>query len=195
MEKRCDQIVDCPDKSDETECSLVEIESGYDKKVPPFDVDEESHIVAVTVNISTTLMNVLKISEVDHTIELKFGISLVWYENRVKYHNLKTNVALNMLSDAELSSIWIPYIIFRNTDDDEAVTIGSVKTEASVTREGLFQRSPPEIADEIEIFNGKDNKITLNQTHSKEFHCTYLLHYFPFDVQVAFLSFNQGTGH
>ena len=26
--------------------------------------------------------------------------------------------------------------------------------------------------------------ITLNQTHSKIFHCTYLLHYYPFDTQV-----------
>ena len=26
--------------------------------------------------------------------------------------------------------------------------------------------------------------ITLNQTHSKKFHCTYLLHYYPFDTQV-----------
>ena len=27
--------------------------------------------------------------------------------------------------------------------------------------------------------------ITLNQTHSKTFHCTYLLHYYPFDTQVC----------
>ena len=24
----------------------------------------------------------------------------------------------------------------------------------------------------------------MNQTHSKKFHCTYLLHYYPFDTQV-----------
>ena len=29
--------------------------------------------------------------------------------------------------------------------------------------------------------------ITLNQTHSKTFHCTYLLHYYPFDTQVFLL--------
>ncbi len=36
----------------------------------------------------------------------------------------------------------------------------------------------------VEIFNGGENQITLNQTHSKKFHCTYLLHYYPFDTQV-----------
>ena len=29
--------------------------------------------------------------------------------------------------------------------------------------------------------------ITMNQTHSKTFHCTYLLHYYPFDTQVIHL--------
>ena len=26
--------------------------------------------------------------------------------------------------------------------------------------------------------------ITMTQTHSKKFHCTYMLHYYPFDTQV-----------
>ena len=36
---------------------------------------------------------------------------------------------------------------------------------------------------QIEIFSGEDNILTMNQTHSKKFHCTYLLHYYPFDTQ------------
>ena len=31
--------------------------------------------------------------------------------------------------------------------------------------------------------------ITLNQTQSKKFHCTYLLHYYPFDTQVCTVDF------
>ena len=27
----------------------------------------------------------------------------------------------------------------------------------------------------------------MNQTHSKKFHCTYLLHYYPFDTQVLYI--------
>ena len=27
--------------------------------------------------------------------------------------------------------------------------------------------------------------ITMNQTHDKKFHCTYLLHSYPFDTQVT----------
>ena len=92
-----------------------------------------------------------------------------------------------------------------------------IRTLVSVTRQGDFVRSGPEVADEvtvatlseilrgdklktdegniglgnlnltfhlqIEIFKGQENMITMNQTHSKKFHCTYLLHYYPFDTQ------------
>ena len=36
----------------------------------------------------------------------------------------------------------------------------------------------------IEIFKGDENLISMNQAHSKKLHCTYLLHYYPFDTQV-----------
>ena len=49
-------------------------------------------------------MSILAISEFDHTIDLKLGITLKWYENRVLYHNLKTKDSLNVLSDIEVSS-------------------------------------------------------------------------------------------
>ena len=185
MEERCDQILHCRDESDERECSLLVIKDGYNSKVPPFTLDRtKNKIIPVKVNVSTILKNIIEISEVNHIIELKFGITLKWYENRANYHNLKQKEALNTLSDEELGSIWIPYIIFENTDNDEAVTIDNVRSTVSVTREGSFLRSGSDIADEIEIFKGEENKITMNQTHSKQFHCTYMLHYFPFDTQV-----------
>ena len=51
--------------------------------------------------------------------------------------------------------IWVPYIIFKNTDDDEAVKIdaltedGKIRTKVSVKRENDFTRSGPEVADEV----------------------------------------------
>ena len=50
----------------------------------------------------------------------------------------------------KVGKLWIPYIIFRNTDSDEAVTVdGDTRTLVSVTREGGFFRSGPEVADEV----------------------------------------------
>ena len=52
---------------------------------------------------------------------------------------------------------------------------------ASAMIERTFNDKSPTV--QIEIFRGEENMVTLNQTHSKMFHCTYLLHYYPFDTQ------------
>ena len=110
MEERCDQIIDCKDESDEDNCKLIVFKKSYKKKVPPITIDtEDKSITPVMVNVSTSLMNVLDISEFSHTIELKLGITIKWYENRVLYYNLKLKEALNIMSDFEV--LWLILII------------------------------------------------------------------------------------
>ena len=58
-----------------------------------------------------------------------------------------------------------------------------------VNREGDFTRADIFSVDEVELFEGRENRITMVQTYSKKFHCTYLLHNFPFDTQVIFFLF------
>ena len=104
MNQRCDQLVHCRDKSDEDNCALLVLEESYNKKVPPFIYNETSDsIIPVSVEVSTSVRNVLEISEFTHTIDLKLSITLNWYDNRVLYHNLKTEEALNVLSNIEVS--------------------------------------------------------------------------------------------
>ena len=60
----------------------------------------------------------------------------------------------------KVGKLWIPYIIFRNTDSDEAVTVdGDIRTLVSVTRQGDFVRSGPEVADEGTFCKVISNKI------------------------------------
>ena len=62
----------------------------------------------------------------------------------------------NVLSDEEMDSIWVPYVIYMNTDDNEAVKVNhklkDVKTIMAISREGSFTRSSFESVDEIELF-------------------------------------------
>ena len=177
------------DNSDEDFCSLLVTVKGYDKKVAPFTIDPKTgNIYPAKIHVSINLQNIIEISERNHKITFKFGISLEWYENRASYQNLKEKVSFNALSDEEIKNVWTPYLIYANTDNNEAATIlDMVKTTMAVTREGPFKRSGMDVADEIEIFSGHENKLTLNQTYSKEFQCTYLIQWFPFDTQVLFL--------
>ena len=119
MNERCDQLVHCRDKSDENNCKLLVLEESYNKKVPPFNYnDTTDSVIPVSVKLSTILRNVLEISESTHTIHLKLGITLEWYENRALYHNLKNEEALNVLSDSEVKNI-----LYFNVEDDN-VSIG-----------------------------------------------------------------------
>ena len=106
MEERCDQIMDCVDESDEDNCRLIAFKDNYNKDVPPFTIDKKNNsLIPAKIRISTQLKNVLAISEFSHTIDLKIGITLKWYENRVLYHNLKNQEALNVLNNAEVLKI------------------------------------------------------------------------------------------
>ena len=50
----------------------------------------------------------------------------------------------------KVSKLWIPYIIFKNTDRDEAMKVDEdIRTLVSVTRLGDFVRSGLDQADEV----------------------------------------------
>ena len=143
----------------------------------------------------------IDLDERNHIIELKFQLTVEWFEYRATYQNLKTNKALNVLSSEELREIWIPFIIFKvynwmvirstfhipqkNTDFNEVVSLDVFDSTVYVNREGDFTRADIFSVDEVEIFEGRENRITMVQTYSKKFHCTYLLHDYPFDTQAS----------
>ena len=103
MNERCDQIIQCQDESDEEDCSLLVFRESYNKLVPPISFNQaDNSIIPVSIKVSTSLRNVLEISEFTHTIDLKLGISLEWYDNRVLFYNLKSEEALNVLSNSEV---------------------------------------------------------------------------------------------
>ena len=105
----------------------------------------------------------------------------------MKYLNLKNQTSLNSLTDEEISHLWLPLIVYDNTDQKEVTRLGENwewATRVTVTREGDFSRSDIEEVDEAEIFEGAENRLTMNQTYTWEFQCQYMLQRYPFDTQV-----------
>ena len=184
MEERCDQMPDCLDKSDEVECHLLVLENGYNKNIPPIT----STIPRVDVNIAITLMKIVEIAERDHSILLQFQISLRWRESeRVTYLNLKSDVTLNALTDEDVRKLWLPLIIYDNTNQKDRTRLGALwewETAVTVTREGNLTRSGIDEVDETEKFKGAENTLTMNQTYTEPFQCQYKLNRYPFDSQV-----------
>ena len=173
MSQRCDQIVDCKDKSDEKNCKLFVLEQNYNKFVPPITTVSSTNrtVIPVPVNISITLMKVVSLTEVELIIELQFQIELSWKENRIKYHNLKKKTSLNRLTKKDINRLWLPLAVYENTDQKETTRLGDISewdTKVTVNREGTFTRSEMEEVDEIEIFEGEENTMTMYQAYTKE---------------------------
>ena len=185
MEQRCDQLPNCRDKSDEENCQLLMVEDSYNQRIPPISIRDQA-IVPVAVNVSIAVLKIVSMEEVQHKIRLQFKISLQWYENRALFNNLKKKTSRNSLTKREVEDIWLPYVIYDNTDMKEAVQLwDDVKTTVVVTREGGYTQGFYDILDEVHIYNGIDSKLTLYQTYTKEFQCQYYLQRYPFDTQVS----------
>ena len=58
-------------------------------------------------------------------------------------------------------------------------------TSVTVTKEGDFARSGLESLHEIETFKGGENTLTMRQTYTNKFQCTFMLNRCPFDTQVT----------
>ena len=105
------------------------------------------------------------------------------YDYRLQYFNLKKTRSQNALALEDVQRLWIPFLVFDNTEKNEA-TKGTEDTELTLTREGSYVGSQDDNVEEINIFEGAANRITFEQVYTKTFKCTYQLQLYPFDKQV-----------
>ena len=166
MEQRCDQVVHCNDESDEKGCKLLILKESYNKNIPPINTVSKTNfsIVPVSVNITISLLKVVSLAEVDHIIQLQFEIMLEWRDNRLTYHNLHKEAALNALSDEDIKILWIPILLYDNTDQKDTTRLGEPEewdTRITVTREGSPKLNKITELDETETFEGSENKLSM----------------------------------
>ena len=121
---------------------MVVLKEGYNKRVPPISAKSalDDTIVPASVGVSIVLMEVVSIDEVDHSIQLQFEVILTWKENRATYLNLKKNMALNKMTEEDIQRLWLPLIIYTNTDQKKTTRLGEYgngewSTTVTITRE------------------------------------------------------------
>lgn len=192
MHKRCDQIAQCEDKSDERNCKLVIMEENYNKYIAPFTVDPDTDITKpVQVNISSEVIDILGINEVDQSFEVKFRLLLSWYDSRLIFHNLKKNRMSNKPTYEETEKLWIPNLIFDNTKNNDVIELDTI-AKMTISREGDLELSDETVVDEIDIFKGSENKITFDRVFTKTLQCIYKLQLYPFDTQECTVNLEVG---
>ena len=129
-------------------------------------------------------MVVQDIQEVAQYLELKLKISLQWMDARVSFYNIKPDEDMNMLSLDEQLTLWTPTIVFWNTKE-QLRTINDKSTFASVKREGKGSIIDKEVNEDIEVYSGSENGITISRVYSIQFFCEYQMAWYPFDQQVC----------
>ena len=144
-------------------------------------------MIPTTIKVSIVLFKIVEIDEANHAVDFQYEIVMRWRENRVTYQNLKEDTSLNALSEVDMRKLWLPLVIYANTDQKLSTRLGMEwewNTIVTVTREGGFARSGLDSLHEVEIFKGDENTLSMRQTYTNKFQCQFVLNRYPFDTQV-----------
>ena len=94
-----------------------------------------------------------KFSEVGGYFLVQFTLKMEWFESRVRFKNLKSDIDLNNFLPTEVKNIWVPELFFVNTEERHT-TIVDEKTVIYVKRLGDFQLSEKDENENIQFFAG-----------------------------------------
>ena len=195
MEQRCNQLPECRDGSDEKNCKVLVLKEGYNKNVPPVSVQAGLKKM-VNVSVSIDILMLVGIDEEDYSVEIQFSIALRWIENRATYLNLKRDWSVNALTLSDIKSLWLPKVIYENTDQKESTRLGMLfewETDVVVERNNNGTPAGLETLEETELFKGDENNLVMFQTYTHKFHCIFDLKKYPFDTQTCSINMAMGT--
>ena len=99
---------------------------------------------------------------------------------------------MNTLTVKEKGIIWVPRLVYTNTEA-KINTRNDDKTQIVAKRESAYMHSTEDVADNIFIFEGKDNPLTMTRVYDVEWICDYNMRWYPFDSQVSYFADTKTT--
>ena len=163
------------------------LKKSYRKSSPPVLAvwrKRDRQVFPATIRVNITLLDIASIRERDNEIDIKFMAEFEWFEPRAKYYNLKEKMTENPLELEDIKSLWTPKLVYRNNKNNHDTIAALENSQVYVKRRGGFAQSPLSSMDEIEIFEGRENPLTMIQSYTKDFKCVFDMTTFPFDTQV-----------
>lgn len=90
---------------------------------------------------------------------------MTWYDSRLTYSDLRDEIGLNSLSPEEKEQIWIPVLVFDNTEDKPS-TIVDEDTMIAVEKEGSFTLADIDQPIARQYYRGDENPIVLTRFYN-----------------------------
>ena len=144
----------------------------------------------VSVELSVVLQGILKLDEIGGIMYIKYLLLAKWKDPGLTFHNLKRDANQNLLSDVEWSRIWVPRIIFDNTEATEKSIMDKDAIIRVLANEN-FTHTTTDIHhhQNINVFDGVEAKLEKSRAYNTEFLCKYSMAWYPFDSQTCRLDF------
>ena len=92
--------------------------------------------------------------------------------SRLVFFNLKEDTGLNALSPTEKQKIWVPELVFPNTEN-QLGTLVDDDSSITVEKKGNFTRSVISDLENRRFYTGEENQITLSRFYNIRFICDY----------------------
>ena len=134
-----------------------------------------------------------EIKEIQQMLQLKFNLRMEWVDARLEFYNIKLDETMNVITTEELERIWLPIIVFDNTENDQRSVLDG-KSFATIKRMNEGIGSDSTISEDIDIYKGSENTITMSRLYNIEFFCDYDMRWYPFDAQTCFMDMKLGGG-
>ena len=136
------------------------------------------------MNISLIIQSIENIEVVKMDFSVKFKLILEWYDGKITWNDLNNDKFLNIPSPDVVEKLWVPAIIFVNTEKKTETTVDE-KSRIVVEKKGKYFLSPTEDMEEIAYYKGTENPLRYWRDFYLRFGCIFNLHNYPFDNQLC----------
>ena len=136
------------------------------------------------IYVSIHIESIENIDQVKMSFSAKFNLLVEWFDARLTWNNLNDDKFLNIPDEDVINQLWVPVIIFDNTDDKYETPLDK-KARIVVDKKGKYTLSPVTEMEEVAYYAGSENSIQYSRDFYQKFKCQFELRNYPFDKQIC----------